>query len=128
MVYSCKILKHWLQRFGSHMLLKFDKISLKTAFFSIISYKNCVNFIKTKQKWPNLQRILDNSSISYSFLKFLTTKEILVKNEIFSHSKPAQTFPAPFSLKKGMVAKPFEPVIWNLAWKNRNSCAFRQFQ
>ena len=33
-----------------------------------------------------------------------------------------------FFTQKGVVAKPFEPELWNCAWKNHRSCAFRRYK
>ena len=100
--------------------------SPKTAFFSIFLYENCANFVMIEQKCSNWLRILSNWSVLYIFQNFLTIEEVLAKN--ISKFRICLNLASNFFSQKGVVAKPFEPVLWNFAWKNRGSCAVRQPQ
>ena len=103
------------------------RFPLKTTFFSILSCRNCTNFLKMehrRQYWP---RTLDILSILYNLNFFWIFEKILAKNKIFSNSKFAQACLGLFSLKKVWWLNHLNQCYEILREKNCKSCSFRQF-
>ena len=44
------------------------------------------------------------------------------------HFQTCSNLSTNFFTQNGVVAKPFETVLWNFAWKNRRSCAFKWYK
>ena len=61
----------------------------------------------------------------FHFSKFFHKRKDLSKHFNIFKFKICLYLPSNFFIQIGVVAKPFEPVLWNFAWQNSRSCAFR---
>ena len=62
----------------------------------------------------------------FHFSKFFHNRKNLSKHFNIFKFKICLNLPSNFFIQIGVVAKPFEPVLWNFAWQNGRSCAFRR--
>ena len=62
----------------------------------------------------------------FSFFKIFHNRKNLSKHFSIFEFKICLYLPSNFFIQIGVVAKPFEPVLWNFAWQNGRSCAFRR--
>ena len=79
--------------------------------------------------WIKMTRLVKNTcwyiNLFY-FSKFFHKRKNLSKHFSIFEFKICLYLPSNFFIQIGVVAKPFEPVLWNFAWQNGRSCAFRR--
>ena len=61
----------------------------------------------------------------FHFSKYFHNRINFSKHFNISKFKICLNLLSRFFIQIGVVAKPFEPVLWNFAWQNGRSCAFR---